>query len=283
MISVIIPVYNGEKYVYRCIKSAIRALENITAEIIVVNDGSTDNTQTIIENIKGITIIEQKNQGLDKTRENGFKMSKGNYIHFLDCDDIVSECFYKEFELLNGKNYILNKTIDFNDFGTIKNKLYKNISGKIETYKYAPWNRIIPREAVAQWNFKNELELAAYLLKNYTAIYGSAHLKYRVHDNSMTSIQMKKGYVPDTFLENHIEIYANKNIDIDYFSTMNLGNVFLALLSEDDRLWEFFSSKLRQKSKYKPSIKFRVMRWIVKGKHKTLFKLIKKYGGNRNG
>lgn len=80
-ISVIIPVYNTEKFLERCLNSVIKqTLKEI--EIIVVNDGSTDNSLEIIKKIKEtdarIILINKENEGLTKTRNRGLEIASGN-------------------------------------------------------------------------------------------------------------------------------------------------------------------------------------------------------------
>ena len=93
-LSIIIPVYNVEKYVGACIESIFkqRISEN-EFEVILINDGSTDNSLSIIQKYEkqysNITIINQKNQGLSATRNNGIKIAKGEYLLFVDSDDLI--------------------------------------------------------------------------------------------------------------------------------------------------------------------------------------------------
>ena len=89
-VSIIIPVYNGEKYINECLNSVLNeTYENI--EIVIVNDGSTDNTSDILNEYQEnrIKIINQRNQGVSAARNNGIKNSTGEYITFLDIDDII--------------------------------------------------------------------------------------------------------------------------------------------------------------------------------------------------
>ncbi len=93
-ISVIIPVYNVEKYLEECLDSVInQTLTDI--EVICVNDGSTDNSLNILKKYekkdKRITVITQKNLYAGVARNNGFAISKGEYVHFFDSDDILSD------------------------------------------------------------------------------------------------------------------------------------------------------------------------------------------------
>ena len=96
LISIIVPVYNVEKYIEQCIKSILnQTYKNI--EVIVVVDGSKDNSLSIVKKIKKtddrITIIEQKNQGVSCARNNGLKSAKGEYVIFIDADDYISDDF----------------------------------------------------------------------------------------------------------------------------------------------------------------------------------------------
>jgi len=92
LVSVIIPVYNSEKY----IKQTIDAVLNQTypyLEIVLVDDGSTDNSLRLIESYNGnskINIIRQANKGAAAARNTGYKNSNGHYIKFLDADDIIN-------------------------------------------------------------------------------------------------------------------------------------------------------------------------------------------------
>lgn len=91
MISIIVPVYNGEKYIERCIESLIN---NKDVEIIIINDGSTDGTAKKIEKYKKnerLKIIYQENQGVSVARNNGIEIAKGDYIMFCDADDSYDE------------------------------------------------------------------------------------------------------------------------------------------------------------------------------------------------
>ncbi|SUC45396.1 Chondroitin polymerase [Providencia stuartii] len=89
LVSVVIPCYNSENWIAK----AIQSIDNQTfknIEIIIVDDGSTDNSVNVIKNIKislPILIINQENSGPSLARNNGVKYAKGDYIAFLDADD----------------------------------------------------------------------------------------------------------------------------------------------------------------------------------------------------
>lgn len=92
LISIIVPIYNVEKYLDRCINSIInQSYKNI--EIILVNDGSTDNSLKICEKYKliddRVIIINKKNGGQSEARNFGINVAKGKYISFVDSDDLI--------------------------------------------------------------------------------------------------------------------------------------------------------------------------------------------------
>ena len=93
-LSIIVPVYNVEKYVRSCIESIYRQeLNENRFEVIIVNDGSTDRSMEmiayIIQTHSNITVINQKNQGLSVARNNGIAIAKGEYLLMPDSDDML--------------------------------------------------------------------------------------------------------------------------------------------------------------------------------------------------
>jgi len=98
-ISVVVPVYNTEKYIEKCLHSLVnQTLKDI--EIIIVNDGCTDNSISIVKEISSndsrIKIINQTNQKQGAARNNGMREAKGEYIGFVDSDDWVDLDYYEK-------------------------------------------------------------------------------------------------------------------------------------------------------------------------------------------
>ncbi|MDR2570123.1 MAG: glycosyltransferase [Oscillospiraceae bacterium] len=111
-ISVIIPVYNAEKYLIKCLESIIRQTIGMSnLEIIIVNDGSTDESLQIIEKYKqkysNIVLLNQENMGLGAARNNALELTTGEYIAFIDSDDHLPKDAY-----LNLYNAAENGSID---------------------------------------------------------------------------------------------------------------------------------------------------------------------------
>lgn len=93
-LSIIVPIYNVEKYVRTCIESIYRqGLEEKKFEVILVNDGTKDHSMEMIADIisqhDNITVINQENQGLSVARNNGMAKAKGEYIFMIDSDDLL--------------------------------------------------------------------------------------------------------------------------------------------------------------------------------------------------
>lgn len=125
-VSVIVPVYNVEKYLSRCLDSLL-SQDYDNYEIICVNDCSQDNSLDILKKYKNksgkIKVISNEiNMGLGMTRENGMKMATGNYIMFVDSDDYVKT------------NYISTyaREININDYDVVVAGYIRDIDGKLK-------------------------------------------------------------------------------------------------------------------------------------------------------
>lgn len=91
LFSIIIPVYNTEKYLKQCLQSVLQQTCQ-DYEIILIDDGSTDKSGTLCDEyakIDKVTCVHQKNQGLSAARNTGVAVSRGEYLLFLDSDDYL--------------------------------------------------------------------------------------------------------------------------------------------------------------------------------------------------
>ena len=98
-VSVIVPVYNAKKYIEQCVESILsQTLKEM--ELILVNDGSTDNSLEIIKKYEkqynNVIVIDQSNQGVMNARCNGYEKASGEYIAFVDNDDVVDSEMYEK-------------------------------------------------------------------------------------------------------------------------------------------------------------------------------------------
>ena len=156
-VSVIVPVYNVEEYIDKCLDSLVH--QTLTdLEIIVVNDGSPDNSEKIIKKYekkyKNIKYLVKENGGLSDARNFGLKYAKGEYIAFLDSDDYVSEEMYQMM-------YIKAKSEDFDMVVCDINYLYPDRTLRVDsgikddttdikktylTIQPAAWNKLFRRD-----------------------------------------------------------------------------------------------------------------------------------------
>lgn len=100
LLSIIVPVYNTEKFLDNCLTSIVNSIPN-NSEIIIINDGSKDNSERIIKKYekrypKLIRYIKQENHGLGNVRNVGLKEAKGKYIASIDSDDTIDSSFFME-------------------------------------------------------------------------------------------------------------------------------------------------------------------------------------------
>lgn len=136
-ISVIVPVYNAELYLSKCIESIMNQSFKDKYELILVNDGSVDHSEDIIDkkiqkygNDK-IVKINQSNGGQGKARNSGLKAAKGEFVIFIDSDDYIDENMLKELYeevLANGSDLVICDYIEeVGDTKIYKKSLYKEM------------------------------------------------------------------------------------------------------------------------------------------------------------
>lgn len=117
LVTIVVPVYNTGKYLTKCIESILKqTYKNI--EVLIINDGSTDDSEDVIKQFNDIRIIytKRKNHGVSATRNYGIKKAIGKYITFIDSDDWIEENYI--YELVNGidiHDCIIMNSTDFNN------------------------------------------------------------------------------------------------------------------------------------------------------------------------
>ncbi|RKD91998.1 glycosyltransferase [Mangrovibacterium diazotrophicum] len=160
-LSIIIPVYNVEEHIRKCVDSIV-VNKSSAIEIILVDDGSSDKSGAICDQIaetdSRVTVIHKKNGGVSKARNTGLAVTKGKYIGFVDSDDYVTENYVDSLiELLN------TESPDIIQFGvervstrnayTIcpeKSRLYQNSNNYIlkEHYSHGVWSYAFKAELI---------------------------------------------------------------------------------------------------------------------------------------
>lgn len=223
--SIIIPVYNTEKYLKRCIESVLsQTYQNF--EMIIINDGSNDNSEEILKNYTSnfkIKIIKQTNHGLSYSRNVGIRKAKGDYIIFLDSDDLIEK------DLLNiinknisGEDMIKYSYCDFRNNEKINNKtiIFKNLKGKI-AFKTLIESKII-FEMACLYAYKRTY------LQNYAFEVGKYHedtglIPILIYNAKQVSSINYHGYIYNRNNETSITSYTDdkkeykKSLDVLYF------------------------------------------------------------------
>ncbi len=168
LISIIIPVYNAEKYLNRCLDSVLnQSYKNL--EIILVNDGSTDASLLICKNYsekdKRIRVINKTNEGAAQARNTGLDCVRGEYIAFVDSDDFISSQIIEKLYSGATENdcdiavcgywtYYENQNINLNK----KNKRIKNaILCENDTLKLFGWGNQVSANSIWAKLYKSEL------------------------------------------------------------------------------------------------------------------------------
>ena len=251
-ISIIIPVYNVENYVSETLDS-VKNQTSLPDEVIVINDGSTDNSFNIIKNysdLKCFKIFETKNQGLGPTRNYGISLAKSDYIYFLDSDDIIENNFIYEMRklinqyknpdiiLFSGKTFTHKKEIDnkINLKFTIEGQFFKGdklLTKMVQKKETLPQSsRYLTKKEL--WTTNNltypngiaedeSLFFPLIALSNNTVVNKKTYYRYRVNrPGSITADSVKPIHVEDylnRMLSTLSFIKLNHNlIKYDYFA-----------------------------------------------------------------
>lgn len=251
LISVIIPAYNAEDYLKECIESVINQTYT-NLEIIIINDGSTDGTLNIANDYGNrdnrITIINQKNCGVYKTRCNGIEIAKGEYIVFLDADDFLTDnCIEKLYNSIissktdivrcNFKHYKNNKYID-NEL-KVKCGVFSKETYEESIYKYVYTS--FDFNSVCMQIIKKEIALLS-LQKKYNLKYGEDLIfNCALIDNSKSIMVIPdKLYIYRTNMNSYSKI---KNYDVIYNRTKDVL-AYCKILNEYIDEWKINNKKL---------------------------------------
>ena len=250
LISIVIPIYNASKYLEKCINSVInQTYKNL--EIILVNDGSIDNSLDICNDFKDkdnrIKVISKKNEGVSKTRNIGIDKCKGKYLMFLDSDDYIDEIYVEKMYTYLTKNNLSMVTssmtlVDVN-YNVLKVSSYKDKSDILQVkdiYKdivntsyFCPiWKNIIKISLIKDNSiyFDDSLKFGEDLLFSFKIIQSCEKIGYLsfpgyfyvqnnasiTHNNSFDFV---KKYVEDN---KHVYSILNEYINDDVLITNRL-------------------------------------------------------------
>lgn len=233
-ISVIIPVYNTEKYLEKCINSVLKQSFQ-QFEIILVEDGTKDNAAKIcdlyVQKDSRVRVIHQENCGLALSRRNGVRIARGKYVIFLDSDDWIDEemlnALYQSIEEKKADMVCSQFKRVFSD-GTEKKVTFKFsdiVCDELDSMVYhmhvtryintAAWAKLIKRELINKVFFPDNLaigeehNMVSQLLWNASrvVIIDAAYYNYYIRNNSISHAGYNQKY--ENSLENYIKIESD--------------------------------------------------------------------------
>lgn len=253
-ISIIIPVYNAERYIEKCLKSIInQTLTEI--EVIIINDGSHDKSLEICENYANqdprIRIIDKENQGVSIARNKGIEEAKGKYIMFIDADDWIEnnacEILYSEIKQNSADLCFCNHIIEYNDrvkkvkfydensmilkddirrkiilplIEENQNKIHEKASFR------SPWGKLFKKSIIIDNNirFNKELSIGEDFIFNLE--YLSKSEKVVMSDNYLYHYLINDTSTLKRYKSNCWDLYRKLMVNLEYFlkNTMNEEN-----------------------------------------------------------
>lgn len=252
-VSVIVPVFNCEKYLLKCLDSILnQTYKNL--EIIVINDGSTDGTEKIVLDLMNqenrIVYVYQENSGPSEARNNGISLSKGEYLVFIDSDDFVEPtyielllnemlntdadlvcCGYRdisEYGIVNCSDFQIEKDVSVK---SVMNLVCNGTGGVL-------WNKIFKKEIISKYSLK--MDKTIFMSEDLLFV-----LQYVTHCKSFGSI--------NKYLYNYNRLNQgsiSSNISIDYIQNyigvcMLLEKIFEDANFEVEKANEIITNRLQ--------------------------------------
>lgn len=247
-LSIIVPVYNSEKCLRKTIESALnQSLKNI--EVICVNDGSTDESLSILENMQkkylNLKVIDKKNAGVWKARIDGIKYANGEYIGFLDSDDILDEnfaekmckkiqkddsdivvCGFRRIESTTGK--VISKEMRFSNDRIIDTQ--ENV-GELISLNTAVWNKVFKAEILKKFD---EIENPPRILEDmifHTIVYPTIN-KITFVDDYLYDYMVANGSAMNSLKDSDVEMVKVAILQVkEQYLKNNVKNEFFEMLS----------------------------------------------------
>lgn len=262
-VSVVVPIYNVEKHIEKCINSLLnQTLQDI--EIILVDDGSTDNSGNIAkkyadENPNKIKYYRKENGGLSDARNYGISYATGEYIAFLDSDDYIDNTAYEEMynkAIEENSDYVEcdfiweypNKSkIDKQDYYFGKREMFINV-------RVVAWNKLIKKEIITNNNIifpkglrYEDVEFTYKLIPylNRTSYVNKPFIHYVQRENSIANNQNDRNVEIFDVLNNVIEYYKEQKLYNEYEEELEYIYARYSLCSSLKRICKIPDVKVR--------------------------------------
>ena len=249
-ISVIVPVYNVQKYLRKCLNSLVKqTFKDI--EIIAVNDGSTDDSEEILkeyaEKYDNFSYYNKENGGLSDARNFGLKHANGRYVAFVDSDDYVDRTMYEKMynkALENNYDYV---ECDFYWVYPNKNRLdrgirHKNKNEMLLYGRVVAWNKLIKRDVITELFPKGlyfeDIEFFYKLIPNINdfAFVDEPLVYYVQRENSQSKEQSYKTAQIFNIFDNVFDYYRKHKIYDKYRRELEYSYVRILLCSSLKRM-----------------------------------------------
>ena len=262
-VSIIVPVYNVEDYIKKCLDSLLnQTLKDI--EIIIVNDGSKDNSEKIIKeyeknNPEKIVYIKKENGGLSDARNYGLPYAKGEYIAFLDSDDYVElDMYEKMYELAKKEN---SDMVECDFYWEYPNKTkvdigekYSNQKERLQKARVVAWNKLIKRSILEEAKIRfpkgfryEDVEFTYKLIPylNKVSFVKEPFIHYIQRENSISNVQNERTKEIFEVLEHVIEYYKEKGLYKEYEQELEYTYTRILLCSSLRRIVKIKDKKIR--------------------------------------
>lgn len=287
-LSIIIPVFNVEKYLEKCLKSCLNQdILSTDYEIIVVNDGSSDSSLVIADriasNVTNIKVISQANKGLSAARNIGLENAKGRYVWFVDSDDwIENNCLVSLFPLMDGVDFIAisSKKIwnDHHECSYVKEvytgkellqkSLYQPVPFYIIKRDFLITNKLRFKEGI----FHEDMEFTPRMVYFANKIHTTRDCIYNYlqREKSITSIPNSKRAFDLLKVADSLYRFRNENVSSEYkylynnIISLGINNAYSIISQNDEITKQKWMAELRC---YKHIIK--VLKESTKMKYKV--------------
>ena len=269
--SIVVPAFNMERYIEECIQSIV-AQKRDDIEIIIINDGSSDNTLKICKSLKNlypyIQLIDKKNTGSMDSYIIGVKKCIGEYICFLDSDDILSNVYFEKlddaiinsnkadivmfdfFKFTKSKEY--RSKVNSIEYGFVDNRVLNDLRNdyfsNYEKYSLYRWNKIyknsLLQNIVNKLDYRityfEDLHISLMLLNDAKSVYymNNELYGYRLRKSSVTHTVKKKVFEDNRLMKQKLEFYFyqkgfNKNALNSMYEYMDYGYIRYYLKSKE--------------------------------------------------
>lgn len=263
-VSVIVPFYNVEKYIEKCLETLVnQTLDDI--EIILVNDGSKDKTVDIVKKYKEmysnkIVYLEKENGGLSDARNYAISYARGEYIAFLDSDDYVETNMYKEmYEIAQKEN---SDMVECNFIWEYPNKTridigttYNNKHEMIEKIRVVAWNKLIKREILEKSKVQfpkgyryEDVEFTYKLIPflEKVSFCKTPMVHYVQREGSISNVQNKRNAEIFDVMEHVMDYYKENNLYEEYYQELEYLYARYAFCSSFLRIVKIKDKEIRK-------------------------------------